>query len=102
MHISPTNAQRLMRSMLSSHSCGGWSWCGPLRARICSSSAVLMHTEMLALLPRPAPIGMVERSVYTHGGTLRDASDRKRYRKEKAEAWWILRTDSGALGDTSS
>lgn len=37
-----------------------------------------MHTEILALLPRPARSGIVDRSVYTHGGTFLDARERNR------------------------
>jgi hypothetical protein len=61
---------------------------------------VLRQTAMDALLPRPAPIGMVERKVYTHGGDFLDARERKRYRNDKAEAWCILRVDSGMFGET--
>lgn len=54
---------------------------------------------MLALLPNPAPIGIVERKVYIHAGDLAELRDRYRYKNERADDWCILRICSGCFGD---
>ncbi len=57
---------------------------------------------MDALLPKPAPIGMLDRSVYKQPGKFGDPSERNRYKKADAECLWTLRKSSGYFGETAS
>ena len=43
-----------------------------------------MQTLMLALLPKPAAMGIADRRAYTHAGEFSDPSDKKRYRNDDA------------------
>ena len=64
--------------------------------------AAARHTETDALLPTPAPRGIVERSVYRQPADFFDPSDRKRYRNEAAAFWWTLRSASGLSAETTA
>jgi hypothetical protein len=87
MHISPTNAHLFIRSIWRRASSEGWSGCGPESVRIWRRSAEARQTEIDALLPSPAAIGIVERSVYKHPGKDCDPRDNRRYKKHEAEFW---------------
>lgn len=55
-----------------------------------------MQTLILALLPNPEAIGIVDRRVYRHDEFSGVRSDRRRYKKAAAAALCILLTSSGA------
>ena len=55
---------------------------------------------MDALLPSPAPMGMVERRVYKQPGKVCDPNDKKMYKKADAEFWWTFLISSGASRET--
>lgn len=63
MHISPTNAQLFILFCCNLISLGGVSGDGGVRFPCCSWNAADRQTEIEALLPKPAPIGIVERKV---------------------------------------
>ena len=44
---------------------------------------------MLALLPSPEAIGMVERSVYVHDGKSESARDSRVYKNAETAARWM-------------
>lgn len=70
--------------------------------RICSRSADERQTDIEALLPSPAPIGIVERSVYKHPGNDCDPSDKNIYRNDDAELWCIFLKAAGSSGEIFS
>ena len=75
MHISPTKAQALMVSRVCGEDVvvgGGLMW--EFWRRI----AVARQTLMEALLPSPAPIGIVERMVYAQPGIVERPRERRR------------------------
>lgn len=66
-----------MRSTCNLASSEGWSGCGPERVRIWRRRAAARHTVIEALEPRPAPMGIVDRSAYRQPGKEGFARDRK-------------------------
>lgn len=70
--------------------------------RICNKSAEDRQTDIEALLPSPAPIGIVERSVYRQPGNDCEPSDKKIYKNDEAALWCIFREAAGASGEMFS
>jgi len=70
--------------------------------RICNKTAAERQTDIEALLPNPAAIGIVERSVYKHPLNDGEPRDSSKYKKQVAEFLWTFRTSSDAPTEISS
>lgn len=70
--------------------------------RICNKSAEERQTDIEALLPSPAPIGIVERRVYKHPGNDCEPSDKNMYKNDEAELWCIFRMAGDSSGEIFS